>query len=119
MPRTINLGIGFGEDIAFLHLRAISMAEENAFLARFTELKDLNEEERIPREKEICVDGLAAWSVKPPTKKVGEKEFEYFENTGADEAVRQFFSKEDQDNERLANAAVLNYRGLLSPRVVF
>lgn len=123
MSREIVIGCGYGEKIAFFHLRAISIAEEDKFSARFAETKDLPDAEKSKAEADICIDAVAAWSAKAPSKEVDGKFVSLFsEKEAADTkaAVKLFFGQAgDDDAERMANQVIMAYQTRLQPTILF
>lgn len=120
--RIIKLGCGFGKEIVIFTLRGISIADEKKFFARFGEIKDTESEDQQSKlEYDILVDGLASWVTTPITKKAedGEETPIFDESLNAAESVRKFFENKTDDNERLVNTLVLNFREKLQPDVVF
>lgn len=122
MSKAIKIGVGYGDDITFFHLRHISMSEESKFTSKFN-FGDLPAEERAEKEHETLVDAIASWSTQGPTKKAVKEgksidELIYPEMPSAD-AVRKFFSDTEYDAERLVNSLMLTYRSRLQPSVVF
>ncbi len=129
--KILHIGAGYNGKMTVFHLRAISVAEDNRYSARFLEISPSESEERKAElEYDIFVDSLASWSDAAPTQRmlVGQNEaggtsnaeVELFPDapTPAD-AVRQFFAERDPETERLAPAIIGRYRTKLQPEVVF
>lgn len=127
MNRVIKIGIGYDGEITFFHLRAITIAEENAFTAKFTETAGLAPEVKAEAETQACIDAIAAWSHKAPSREFADpddpgktKETVIYEDAVEPaEGVRRYFEEGDFDKERVANQLVLAYRTKLQPTVVF
>lgn len=119
--RIIKIGCGYNENVTTFSLRAISLAEERKFNARFAEISktgDETEKERL--EYEALVDAVASWSAEPLKIKIDGKEALLFSNeVNAADSIREFFKERDADKERLINKLVLNFQSKLQPDVVF
>lgn len=122
MARIIHIGAGYDNEVTFFHLRAISMAEENRYSARFLEIKPTETEERKAElSYEIFVDALASWSDAVPTvkDKDGIESPKYPEVTVPAEAVQKYFETCTPETERIAPMIISRFRQLLSPEIVF
>lgn len=128
MARTIKIGMGYnGENIIF-HLGAISLHDEQTHLSSFNAVNDLAEPEKSTATKNICVEAIANWSTKSPTKMVKDpktgkdEEVIYLEDSTVPAAdVRKIFGEilDPIDAERIAHNIVLQFRIRLQPDVVF
>lgn len=125
MGKIYNIGAshdGDKEEIIF-HLRSISVAEENRYTTRYTELSDLDSnEKKAEDEYNILAESLASWSEAAPTIKVSGKEVEPPDNFGSESpaaAVTAYFAERTNEKERIAQQVVLQYRRKLQPKVVF
>lgn len=122
MKRIISFVAGYTEVNPKWHLRAISMAEERAYLQEIAEKKDLSAEKQTKALAELWITKIAEWSEKSPTKEVDGNEVNYFDDSSGNiaEDVARYFNELDADDAaRLANTITLVYQDRLSPDVVF
>lgn len=126
-PETISISVGYGNDRPTLHLRMITMAEEQDFLNRYTDIADLPPAQKAEKEFQICVDALKAWS-EMPTKKVEKPgkngqvdivDVPYVEADSPAEAIEQIFKPRTIKTERMAHLAINSFRVKLQPQVDF
>lgn len=122
MAKIYSIGASHGEEEVVFYLRGISVAEENRYTTRYSEMSDLDsEEKRSEQEYEILTDSLASWSEKAPTIKTTGKEVVSV-GDGAEnpaDATRAYFAERTSEKERTAQQVVLQYRRKLQPKVVF
>lgn len=122
MAREIKVGIGYDSDIAYFTMKAITLAEDEDFAAKFVETQELSGKAKSEAETAIYIDAIEEWTVKPLERKVGDKFEPYFADKvkGDDRSdVRKFFESGDFDTERVASQLLYAYRSKLQPTVVF
>lgn len=118
MARIITIGVGF-EKITYFHLRAITLAEERKFAAKYASIPDTDADAQIDQHTKIHAEAIAEWSVKKPSS---DREGNLPINqtvSSPKEAVEEFFNEQDDDNSRLINELTAAYRAKLQPNVVF
>lgn len=116
MARTIKIGVGYDENVAFFHMNVMTIAEENELIADLTAIEDLPAKSRPAKELEICLEAIKRHAIKPPTNKDGEP---FFEDKDVVSSIDEFFDPDDSDSARLAISLLLAYRRSLQPKVVF
>jgi hypothetical protein len=126
MGKIYAIGASHGDEEIVFHLRSISVAEENRFTSRYSEINDLDsDEKRAEQEYEIQTEAIANWSEKNPTVKRGGKELQASDEgslAGSDSpaaAVAAYFAERTNEKERTAQQVLLQYRRRLQPKVVF
>lgn len=122
MAKVYNVGASHGDEEIIFHLRSISVAEENRYTSRYSEISDLDSDERrAEQEYEILTDSLASWSEKAPTIKLAGKEAPVGENGSESPAaaVTAYFAERTNEKERTAQQVILQFRRKLQPKVVF
>jgi len=124
--RIITPKVGFENDKGIVEericfpMRVITVAEENAWLARYADIADtLTEEQKASQQFDILVDGLAAWCVELPFTRNGDGKDVPLKADNPANAVRDYFKDRTGEQERVANQAILYYRTKLTPSVVF
>ncbi len=102
MNRTITIGCGYDEPTYF-HLRAISLAEERAFLAKYAEFADADEEAKVKGHAKIHLEAISEWAnAMPSLDKEGKKPVKVKAETPK-EAILELFKDVSDDNDRLVN----------------
>lgn len=119
-PRVIKMGAGFGDDRIYFTFRALTIAEEKAFAAKFTEVADLTGNDKALAEAKICMDALAEWALDVPTTDEAGENPAFVDIEHPTDAVRAFFDRfSPDDQDRLANAMVMAVQNRLRPQIVF
>lgn len=118
-PETISFSVGYKHELPTFHLRMISMAEENAFNARFVDIAD-KDPAKDDKQYQIKVDALADWSVQMPTRKEDGEDIPLMNGQPTPAAtIKAYFAEKSTDKEWIAEFAIRALRIRTQPEVTY